>query len=230
VDLKTEIIKLYGIDIGASLKFEQNIVSIADQISKKKLARAYFGNSPFITPDKKFFVLKKGQNEIILGNHPGPEGKVNLTVRHYSTDKGDFDNIAKITKECCEIITNSLDVEIMRIGSVNELIADVESRSKVFGQELARNILSSDFNYHGGYVKYLYTITPENIGKELNVNLEFDCNQFEEKIKVVLDINNRNLEIGMIPEEVVKIGDYSFDFLKNVLKPMLIEKGLIINE
>ncbi|UOK57379.1 hypothetical protein MGI18_23155 [Bacillus sp. OVS6] len=209
---------VYGIDIGNSFSFQDQIRYIADAISKKKAVRRYFGNSPFVTPNKDLFALRKDDNnQIIVTTTPGPESKINITVRHEYTTKDDYNNITALTKECCELICNRLEVEIIRIGTIFEIVSNVSDKFAIFNSNFSNEILPDRYKPFGGYVKHIYTILPEQIGKELNVNLEIDVNTTEEKIITKVDINNKDVFMGMTQEEIIKLGDYSLLFIQTEL-------------
>lgn len=220
----------FGIDIGTSFEFQDKIRTIGQQISQKKAARMYFGNRPFVTPEKNAFFLKKDEeNEIVLINIEGTKPMINLTVRHNQESKGSFDEITKLTQEISEIICNQLGVEIMKIGSVFEIISDVNDRFQVYQDKFVPSLLPK-LTAVGGFTRYIYEITIPKINKECYINIDIDVNRTAEKILIKLDINNKDIHIGMVPGEVIGIGEYSFDFLYNELNVLLKSKGLNIDE
>ncbi|MFJ8268540.1 hypothetical protein [Peribacillus asahii] len=227
---------LYGITIDPSVKFRSEIENIADKITKKKAAREIFGKSPFITPDKNFFILQPNptiSNQLVVGYNEIPQAaQITLTLRQNESEgnfehdtEGNFAKVTTLAKDCTEIITSHLDVDISRVGSVHKFVLETTAVKSKILEHFVRDIMTDSGNFHGGIFKFLYREKPLGL-PELNINISIETSETNDLMQFEIDINNKDLG-SMSVNQIENIGAYSRDFVRNRLFKMLGDKGLI---
>lgn len=225
----------YGITYETSIRYKSVIENIADEIYKKKTARIYFGNSPFVSPDKEIFILKKDNgNELLLSIVEAPiNASINLMINTQYANKDQDTNreIKSFVGECCNIINKNLDIDISRIGTVYEFTVSMENASQFILNNFVIDIFNGSLALNGGNYMYLYRDTPLSIGKEMNINLTITINDKNDKLLFKIDINNKNNVVGEVSEEFIDlIANYAYDFVFNKVIVWLENKGITIDE
>lgn len=229
------MVHTYGISFNFSFKFKDKIENVSDGISQKQTIRKYFGSSPFLTPDKKTLVFQKNNNQLIIGLNESPIGSnIGVTAKYdISKELLELKEVAIAVQECCTIVNKEIGVKIERIGSINQFTGSVmqDDSYSVLEKHFVRNIIDNVGDFNGGDFKYLYRDTPKEIGKSLNINIGISSSDKLDIVNVILDINNNEgLDYGAENDNILKIAQYSFNFLSNNLVPSLEIKGIKLND
>jgi hypothetical protein len=221
----------YGIGLDTSVKFRSEIENIADKIMKKKAAREYFVKNPFITPDKNFFILQKNNNEqLILANTEVPlpqQAQISFNLNYNKESYDKFIHISTLTKDCTEIISKHLNVDISRVGSIHRFSIPIDSTNSILLDNVVRDLMSEPDNFYGGNFKFLYREKPIGL-PELNINILIGTVENNDSLVFEVDINNKVLGEASA-DDIEGIGEFSSEFINDRLFIILEKKGIIIS-